>query len=101
MKFGLDIRREAMNIAFINRPNGDLTFSGLVTGNAAADFLLGYGAQVRATTTQAIQDGYGWLYAGYIQDEFRITPVAAVTIDVGGTDVRSTSVRPRDGRSRE
>ena len=31
----------------------------------------------------------------------RITPVAAETIDIGGTDVRSTSVRPLDGRSRE
>jgi len=57
LKFGVDIRREAMNIAFINRPNGDLTFSGGITGNAAADFLLGLPAQARATTTQAIQDG--------------------------------------------
>jgi hypothetical protein len=81
LKFGIDIRREAMNIAFINRPNGDLTFSNLVTGNAAADFLLGYAAQVRATTTQAIQDGYGWLYAGYIQDEFRVTP--QLTLNLG------------------
>jgi hypothetical protein len=46
-----------MKIAFINRPNGDLTFSGGITGNAAADFLLGLPAQARATTTQAIQDG--------------------------------------------
>ena len=38
-----------MNIAFINRPNGDLTFTGQLTavpgvagtGSAAADFLLG------------------------------------------------------------
>ena len=28
LKSGLDVRREAMRIAFINRPNGDLTFSG-------------------------------------------------------------------------
>jgi outer membrane receptor protein involved in Fe transport len=81
LKFGLDIRREAMRIAFINRPNGDLTFNGLVTGNAAADFLIGYAAQARATTTQAIQEGYGWLYAGYIQDEFRVTP--RLTLNLG------------------
>jgi outer membrane receptor protein involved in Fe transport len=81
LKFGLDIRREAMNIAFINRPNGDLTFNGLVTGNAAADFLIGYAAQARATTTQAIQEGYGWLYAGYVQDEFRVTP--RLTLNLG------------------
>ena len=76
LKFGVDIRREAMNIAFINRPNGDLTFSGGITGNAAADFLLGLPAQARATTTQAIQDGYGWLFAGYVQDDFRVTLAA-------------------------
>ncbi len=81
MKFGLDVRREAMTIAFINRPNGDMTFSGGRSGNSAADFLLGLPAQVRATTTQAIQDGWGWLFAGYVQDEFRITP--SLTLNLG------------------
>jgi hypothetical protein len=81
LKFGVDIRREAMNIAFINRPNGDLTFSGGITGNAGADFLLGLPAQARATTTQAIQDGYGWLFAGYVQDDFRIT--SRLTVNLG------------------
>ncbi len=80
LKFGGDVRREAMRIAFINRPNGDLTFSGGITGNAAADFLLGLPAQVRATTTQAIQDGYGWLFAGYAQDEFRLTPQLTLSL---------------------
>lgn len=81
VKFGVDIRREAMKIAFINRPNGDLTFNGSLTGNIVGDFLLGLPAQVRATTQQAIQDGYGWLYAGYIQDEFRVAD--NVTLNLG------------------
>ena len=71
-----------MRIAFINRPNGDLTFSGGITGNAAADFLLGLPAQARATTQQAIQDGYGWLFAGYAQDEFRVTPHLTLNLGV-------------------
>jgi hypothetical protein len=82
LKFGADIRREAMRIAFINRPNGDLTFSGGISGNAAADFLLGLPAQARATTQQAIQDGYGWLFAGYAQDEFRVTPHFTLNLGV-------------------
>jgi outer membrane receptor protein involved in Fe transport len=82
LKFGADIRREAMRIAFINRPNGDLTFSGGLTGNAAADFLLGLPAQARATTQQSIQDGYGWLFAGYAQDEFRLTPQLTLNLGV-------------------
>lgn len=81
LKFGIDVRREAMRIAFINRPNGDLTFNGSLSGNAAADFLLGVAAQVRATTTQAIQDGWGWLVAGYAQDEFRVSP--RLTLNLG------------------
>jgi hypothetical protein len=81
LKFGGDVRREAMRIAFINRPNGDLTFSGGITGNAAADFLIGAPAQARATTQQAIQEGYGWLFAGYAQDEFRIS--SNLTLNLG------------------
>src|SRR5438876_4273891 len=80
-KFGADVRRERMKIAFINRPNGDLTFSGGITGNAAADFLLGLPAQARATTTQAIQDGHGWLYAAFAQDELRLSP--RLTLNLG------------------
>jgi hypothetical protein len=53
IKFGVEFRQEFMKIAFINRPNGDITFNGSITGNAAADFLLGYASQARATTTQA------------------------------------------------
>jgi hypothetical protein len=78
-KVGVDVRREHMVIAFINRPNGDYTFTGVHTGSALADFLLGLPAQFRATTTQSIQDGHGWLYGAYGQDEFRVSPRLTVT----------------------
>jgi len=81
LKFGLDLRREHMLIAFINRPNGDFTFNGVQTGNAAADFLLGLPAQFRRTTTNQAQDGVGWLTAGYAQDQWRLSP--RLTIDAG------------------
>jgi hypothetical protein len=84
MKFGLDIREEKMFIAFVNRPNGDFTFSGSTsarTGNAAADFMLGLPAQFRRTTKNTSQDGKGWLYSAYAQDEFR--PWARVTLNFG------------------
>jgi hypothetical protein len=81
LKFGADVRREHMFIAFVNRPNGDFTFAGVHTGNAAADFLLGLPSQFRRTTANASQDGQGWLYAGYVQDEFR--PRANVTVNAG------------------
>jgi outer membrane receptor protein involved in Fe transport len=81
MKFGVDVRKEHMFIAFVNRPNGDFTFNGAFTGNAAADFLLGLPAQFRRTTANASQDGTGWSYAGYVQDEFR--PATNVTLNLG------------------
>ena len=83
-KFGLDIRQEHMVIDFVNRPNGDFTFTGSTTartGNALADFLLGLPAQFRRATQNTAQDGTGWLYSAYVQDEFR--PIPRVTINAG------------------
>lgn len=81
LKFGGDVRRERMFIAFINRPNGDYTFSGAITGNALADFLLGYPAQFRRTTQQATQDAVGWTYSAYAQDEYRVND--RLTLNLG------------------
>jgi hypothetical protein len=80
-KFGAEMQRQHMFIAFVNRPNGDFTFNGVHTGNAAADFLLGLPSQFRRTTTNTPQDGHGWIYAGYVQDEFR--PRNNLTINAG------------------
>ncbi len=76
LKFGVDIRREKMFIGFINRPNGDVGFNGRHTGNALADFLLGMPFRFRQASAgaDAINEGHGWLYAGYVQDEFRVNP---------------------------
>ncbi len=84
MKFGLDIRQEHMVIDFVNRPNGDFTFTGSTTarsGNALADFMLGLPSQFRRATQNTAQDGKGWLYSAYAQDEFR--PWARVTVSAG------------------
>jgi hypothetical protein len=82
LKFGGDLRKEHMVIAFINRPNGDMTFNGqAASGNAAADFLLGLPSQFRRTTTNQAQDGTGWLYSGYAQDEWRASP--HLTVNAG------------------
>jgi outer membrane receptor protein involved in Fe transport len=80
-KFGFDAQFQHMVIAFINRPNGDFTFNGFYTGNAAADFLLGLPAQFRRTTKNQAQDGTAWAYAGYAQDEFR--PWNRLTFNIG------------------
>ena len=81
MKVGVDVRREHMAIASVNRPNGDFTFNGFASGNAAADFLLGLPTQFRRATKNTDQNGWGWLFAGYAQDEF--SPWTNVTLDLG------------------
>ena len=82
LKFGVDVRREAMNIAFINRPNGDLTLQ-RPAHHAATPPPTSCSACRRRRARrpqQAIQDGYGWLFAGYVQDEFRVTPNLTVNL---------------------
>ncbi|HEX5475098.1 MAG TPA: carboxypeptidase regulatory-like domain-containing protein [Vicinamibacterales bacterium] len=81
MKFGVDVQHTHMVIAFINRPNGDFTFSGGFTGNAAADFMLGLPFQFRRTTKNQAQDGTETTFAAYAQDEFR--PWSRITLDYG------------------
>ena len=83
IKAGIDYRNEKMFIGFINRPNGDFVFRGTHTGSAAADFLLGLPALFRTAVPGAdsINEGDGSLYAGYIQDEFRISP--RLTLNLG------------------
>ena len=85
-------------IAFINRPNGDFTFNGGRQGNAAADFLLGLPVAVPpGPPTNQAQDGVGWLYAGYAQDQWRVLP--RLTIERGRPLRTDAAVRRRE-RSR-
>ncbi len=83
LKAGVDVRNEKMFIGFINRPNGDFAFNGRHTGSAAADFLLGLPSLIRTAVPGAdsINEGDGWLYSGYVQDEFRVTP--RMTLNLG------------------
>ena len=76
MKFGAELRRDRIKVSFINRPNGDFTFAGTqYSGNAAADFLLGFPQQFRQAAGDPNLDGSSWVYAIYGQDEFRISRV--------------------------
>jgi hypothetical protein len=75
LKFGGEIRRDQIRVSFINRPNGDFTFSGQYSGNAAADFLLGFPQQYRQATGDPNLDGSSWVYSVYGQDEFRLSRV--------------------------
>jgi outer membrane receptor protein involved in Fe transport len=79
LKFGGEIRRDQINVAYINRPNGDFTFTGQYTGNAAADFLMGFPIQFRQASGDPNLVGSSWTYAGYAQDEFRLSSRLTLT----------------------
>jgi outer membrane receptor protein involved in Fe transport len=81
MKFGGELRRDQIKVTFINRPNGDYTFTSTYTGNAAADFLLGFPTQFRQGSGDPNLNGSSWTYALYAQDEFR--PGSNITLNYG------------------
>jgi outer membrane receptor protein involved in Fe transport len=71
-KVGGELRRDQIRVSYINRPNGDFTFNGQYTGNAAADFMLGLPVQFRQGSGDPNLDGSSWTYAIYGQDEYRV-----------------------------
>ncbi len=73
IKGGLELRRDRIALAFINRPNGNFTFNGQYTGNAAADFLLGLPQQYRQASGDPKMDGHTWTTSVFVQDDWRST----------------------------
>jgi hypothetical protein len=80
-KFGAEFRRDHIQLAYINRPNGDYTFDGTFTGNVFADFLLGFPIQYRQGSGDPNMDGSTWATSVYAQDEFRVN--ANLTVNAG------------------
>jgi outer membrane receptor protein involved in Fe transport len=81
LKFGAEIRRDHIQLAYINRPNGDYTFNSTYTGNVIADFLLGFPIQYRQGSGDPNMDGSTWSTSVYAQDEFRVN--ANLTVNAG------------------
>jgi outer membrane receptor protein involved in Fe transport len=80
-KFGGELRRDHIQLAYINRPNGDYTFNSTYTGNVISDFLLGFPIQYRQGSGDPNMDGQTWGTGLYAQDEFRLS--ANVTLNAG------------------
>jgi hypothetical protein len=81
LRFGLNLLRETVRVAFLNRPNGDHTFDGTYTRNAAADFLLGLSRRYRQGGGDPVKDGTGWLVGLYLQDDIDLAPT--LTLNLG------------------
>lgn len=79
--FGGEIRRDTINLLYINRPNGAFTFNNFFTGYALSDFLLGYPYMFQQGSGNPALNGSSWTYASYAQDQFRLNP--RLTIEAG------------------
>ena len=83
LQFGGEIRRDRINLLYINRPNGAFTFNTntVFTTNALSDFLLGYPFMFQQGSGDPSLDGSSWTYSLYGQDEFRVN--RHITLEYG------------------
>jgi len=94
-KVGGEVRRDHIHTSFIFDPNGDYSFTGLYSGNAAADFLLGFPAFFRQAVGDSELVGSSWTSSVFAQDEYRVG--ARVTLNIGVRyDVTPPFVESRD-----
>jgi len=80
-KMGGDLRRRQHGFFQTQNPRGDLSFNGQFTGNALADFLIGY---VSSASRDGQKGAFGmswWEFGTYWMDDFRISP--KVTLNLG------------------
>ena len=80
-QFGGQIQRDRINLLYINRPNGNFTFTTFFTKNALSDFLLGLPQTFQQGSGDPALNGSSWTYAGYGQDQFRVTK--RITLEYG------------------
>ncbi|RXH58303.1 TonB-dependent receptor [Granulicella sibirica] len=79
--FGADIRHVQDNATTNNTPYGSESFTGSITGNAAADFILGYPATSITPEGVPISKLRQWRTGAYVQDDWKLTP--KLTLNIG------------------
>jgi hypothetical protein len=80
LKFGTDIMLP-MNNQFVDVPStrGFLGFNGQFTGNAVADFMLGYARQAELSNVHLVNQRR-YAYAFFVQDDWRVTDKLTATL---------------------
>jgi hypothetical protein len=83
LQFGGEIRRDRIDLLYINRPNGAFTFNTntVFSTNALSDFLLGYPFMFQQGSGDPSLNGSSWTYSLYGQDVYRVSRY--ITLDYG------------------
>ncbi len=80
LKFGADIMAPMKNEYFDVAPTrGNLTFNGQFTGNAFADFLLGYAQRAQLTNVFVVTQKL-WSSSFFVQDDWRVSDMLTVNL---------------------
>ncbi|MCC6585439.1 MAG: TonB-dependent receptor [Bryobacterales bacterium] len=82
LKMGLDIRKSRLNRFFQQSNRGGFNFTGVASGNAVADFMLGLPSDTNRAVGPGIFNAIRQLRQGYyVQDDWRVTP--KLTLNLG------------------
>jgi len=82
MTYGGNFRYQLLDVVSQQNPRGSFTFSGSISGDAFADFLLGL-PNTSAIANGNPDKGYrGWGYDAYLSDDFRVNPSFTITMGV-------------------
>ncbi len=103
VKFGTDINLTRTNFSAVTTPTGSLSFTGVATGNAFADFLLGYpysssngaGPEGQAETLVYLRQ---WRANFFVTDDWKAT--RRLTINIGLRYELDTVVTDKGGHLR-
>jgi TonB dependent receptor len=94
--FGVEVTRELAN-AFTGQSNGSFTFTGVYTGNALADTVLGLPAAATLGSVSPI-DSLRYTYiAAYVQDTWKVSP--KLTLNYGLRWEKDTPVTTQNNQA--
>lgn len=86
LKFGYAFRRYEVNLLFASRNSGTFGFTGygpIGTGNAFADFLLGFPSNGYGQATGKVSSSRAYEDYSYAQDQYKILPNLTLTFGLG------------------
>lgn len=97
-KAGLDVRKGRTARIAANWPRGSLSFTGEMTGNAFADYMLGLPRTANGVEVLSWAEARNWRYGFYFLDDWKVSP--RLTLNLGVRYELNTVVKDPHGQLR-